>query len=253
MAQTIQSLDRGLKILEILGKSNKPLSLNEISEHFDIDRSSIFRLLGTLIANNFVHQDQETKKYILGFKIMELSGAFGEQTNIEQSLRPVLKSVCEKTHQNSHMALLDGNEVVFIAVEQPKQNLSMHISVGMREPAHATALGKVLLAYKNKQELQLILRALNLKKYTQNTITSTSEYVKHLETIRKNNFALDNEEYRDGVMCIAAPVFNHKGTVEYSIGISGAKEQISRKHKEFANIIIDASRKMSQLLGYPQP
>ncbi len=253
MAQTIQSLDRGLKILNILGKSEKPLSLNEITAHFDIDRSSIFRLLGTLVQNNFVYQDSETKKYMLGFKIMELSGAFGEQTKIEKFLRPVLKYVSEKTMMNTHLAVLDGLEVVFIAVEQPRQNLSMHISVGTREPAFATALGKIFLAFTSENDLKNIILSVALKKYTANTITSRSEYQKHLQDIVRQKFAIDNEEYRKGIVCIATPVFNHRGAVEYSIGISGAKEQISPKIKEFISIIKEAGAEASRLLGMPSP
>ncbi len=251
MAQTIQSLDRGLKILHLLSKSNKPLSLNEITAHFDIDRSSIFRLLGTLVQNNFVYQDSETKKYMLGFKIMELSGAFGEQTKIETFLRPVLKSVSERTHQNTHLAILDGLEVVFIAVEQPRQNLSMHISVGTREPAWATALGKILLAFKPNDEFKRLMRSVSFKKFTPNTITSQSEYQNHLQEIVRHKYAVDNEEYRKGILCIAVPVFNHRGAVEYSIGISGAREQISPKIKEYISILKEAGNEASRLLGMP--
>ncbi|MCX7680255.1 MAG: IclR family transcriptional regulator [Spirochaetes bacterium] len=251
MAQTIQSLERGLKILDILRKSEKPLSLNQIAAHFNIDRSSIFRLLATLAHHNFVHQDPETKKYSLGFKIMELSGAFGEQTKIEIFLRPILKTVCEKTNQNAHLAILDRNEVVFIAVEQPRQNLSMHISVGTREPAFPTALGKVLLAFQNEDVVKKIVRSVTLKKYTQNTITSHTHYLKHLQEIIQQRFAIDNEEFRKGIICIAAPVFNHRGIVEYSIGISGTKEQINSKRKEYISIVKDASLEASRLLGMP--
>ncbi len=251
MAQTIQSLDRGLKILEILGKSDKPLSLNEITEYFDIDRSSIFRLLGTLIAHNFVHQDPDTKKYMLGFKIMELSGAFGEQSKIETFLRPVLKYVCEKTQQNTHLAMLHGQDVVFIAVEQPRNSLSMHISVGTREPAYATALGKVLLAFMPQPEKEMLLREVTLQKYTSKTITSVAVYKKHLEAIVNTKYAIDNEEYRLGVVCIAAPVFNHRGVVEYSIGISGSREQVCPKLDEYISVVKDAGAEASRLLGMP--
>lgn len=249
MAQTIQSLDRGLKILEILGKSERPLSLNEITEYFDIDRSSIFRLLGTLVAHNFVYQDPETKKYILGFKIMELSGAFGEQTKIETFLRPVLKHICERTHQNTHLAMLHGKDVVFIAVEQPRSSLSMHISVGTREPAFPTALGKVLLAFMPQAEKEMLLRNVKLQKYTKKTITSIGAYKKHLDDIGNNKYAIDNEEYRLGVVCIAAPVFNHRGMVEYSIGISGSREQVCPKLDEYISIVKDAGAEASRLLG----
>ncbi|MEJ5362511.1 MAG: IclR family transcriptional regulator [Spirochaetota bacterium] len=251
MAQTIQSLDRGLKILEILGKSDRPLSLNEITEYFDIDRSSIFRLLGTLVTHNFVYQDPDTKKYMLGFKIMELSGAFGEQTKIETFIRPVLKYVCEKTQQNAHLAMLHGRDVVFIAVEQPRNSLSMHISVGTREPAYATALGKVLLAFMPQPEKEMLLRGVKLHKYTSKTITSIGAYKKHLADILNNKFAIDNEEYRLGVVCVAAPVFNHRGVVEYSIGISGSREQICPKLDEYISVVKDAGAEASRLLGMP--
>ncbi len=251
MAQTIQSLDRGLKILEILGKSDGPLSLNEITRYFDIDRSSIFRLLGTLVVHNFVYQDPDTKKYMLGFKIMELSGAFGEQTKIETFVRPVLKYVCEKTQQNTHLAMLHGRDVVFIAVEQPRNSLSMHISVGTREPAYATALGKVLIAFMPQHEKEMLLRDVKLHKYTSNTITSIAAYKKHLDDIMNNKFAIDNEEYRLGVVCIAAPVFNHRGVVEYSIGISGSREQILPTLDKYISVIKDAGTEASRLFGMP--
>ncbi len=252
MAKVIQSLERGLRILEILAKSDRPLSLNDITQHFSLDKSSIFRLLGTLVSYNFVYQDPDTKKYMLGFKIMELSGAFGEQTKIETFLRPVLKYVCEKTHQNTHLAVLNGQEVVFIAVEQPRNNLSMHISVGTREPAFPTALGKVLLAFMETKEKESFFKEIRLKKYTDNTITSVSNYKKHLDQIVYNKYALDNEEYRQGVVCIAAPVFNNRGIAEYSIGISGSKEQVLPHLKEYIAIIKDAGTEASRLLGMPQ-
>ncbi|MCX8124904.1 MAG: IclR family transcriptional regulator [Spirochaetes bacterium] len=252
MAKVIQSLERGLRILEILAKSDRPLSLNEITKHFSIDKSSIFRLLGTLVSYDFVHQDPDTKKYTLGFKIMELSGAFGEQTRIETFLRPVLKYVCEKTHQNTHLAVLHNQDVVFIAVEQPRNNLSMHISVGTREPAFPTALGKVLLAFMETKEKENILHSVRLKKYTDNTITSMSSYKKHLAQIVRDKYAMDNEEYRAGVICIAAPVFNHRGIAEYSIGISGSKEQVLPHINEYIAIIKDAGVEGSRLLGMPQ-
>ncbi|HQK07184.1 MAG TPA: IclR family transcriptional regulator [Spirochaetota bacterium] len=249
MAQLIQSLERGLRILEILGKSDKPLSLGEITQFFDIDKSSIFRLLSTLTQNNFVYQDAETKKYMLGFKIMELSGAFGEQTKIETFLRPVLKAVCDKTRQNTHLAILHGQEVVFIAVEQPRNGISMHISVGTREPVHATALGKVLIAFAQKNEQELLLQGISFTHYTPHTIVDGNEYRNHLISIVQNRYAVDDEEYRLGVVCIAAPVFNHRGEVEYSIGISGPKDQITPHIADYITVVQDAGAECSRLLG----
>lgn len=145
--------------------------------------------------------------------------------------------------------MLHGQDVVFITVEQPRSSLSMHISVGTREPAYSTALGKVLIALMPHKEKEVLLRNINSQKYTPKTITSIGAYKKHLDSVVHNKYAIDNEEYRLGVVCIAAPVFNHRGMVDYSIGISGSREQICPTLDEYISIVKDAGAQASRLLG----
>jgi DNA-binding IclR family transcriptional regulator len=247
---TIQSLDRGLKILAILGKSDKPMTINDITGHFDMDRSSIFRLVSTLLKNNFVSQDEETKKYTLGFRFMELAGAFNEQTQIETILRPIMNKICLTTRQNTHLAVLDGNEVVFIAVEMPRDTISMNISIGTREPSTATALGKIHLAFMDEKARKKIIEKSQLTAFTNNTITSKNAFIEHLEIVRNNKIAEDNEEYKSGIICFAAPVFNHRKEVMYSIGISGPSGIIKPHFKEFAELIKNSGIDASKKFGY---
>jgi len=250
LGKTIQSLERGLVILNIMGKAKKPLLLNEIAEHFDIDRSSVFRLVSTLVKNRYVNQNPDTKQYTLGNRILELSGAFSDSSYIESLIRPVLKSVLLKTQQNTHLAILDGQEVVFLAVEQPNDPITLNISVGTREPSIATALGKSLLAFLEPQKLDSFLAGTNLIQYTPKSIKTIAGLKKELAKVRKNRLAFDNEEYRSGINCFAAPIFNHQNNVPYSIGISGLRDIVKPHIEEYGEIVRLAGIEASELLGH---
>jgi len=250
---TIQSLERGLKSLSILGKSHRPLPLSEIAVHFKLDRSSVFRLISTLMKSDFVRQDPVTKRYSLGFRVLELAGAFSEYSNIESVIRPIMRRVCDATRQNTHLAVMDRSEIVFIAVEQPRESVSLNVSVGTREPAMVTALGRAFIAFLPASEMESAIAASSLKTYTRTTITDKDDLIVALQRVRKERLAYDNEEYKPGIACFAAPVFNHRREVLYTIGISGSAEMIRPRLKEYGNIVRLAGIEASSLLGCTEP
>jgi IclR family transcriptional regulator, KDG regulon repressor len=251
MAQTtIQSLDRGIQILGILGRAQGPLALSEIAEHFELDRSSVFRLLGTLVKHGLASQDAETKRYTLGVRIIELAGAFGEQAHLDR-VRPLLRKICTETRQNAHLAYLDRAEVVFVAVEQPRRGMSIHIPVGTREPAFCTALGKALLAFLGEKELDRALAATTWTCFTKKTPVTPAHLKKELDAVRRQMLARDVEEYRKGIVCYAAPVIDNRGEARYSVGISGQCDSMRPHAKAFSEIIREAGREASIILGFP--
>jgi IclR family transcriptional regulator, KDG regulon repressor len=247
---TIQALERGLVILDIIGKAGRPLLLNEIAEHFSIDRSSFFRLIGTLAQNGFVIQDPETKRYTIGYRILELSGCLSNQGYIENLIRPIMRRIVAATGQHTHLAVLDRNEVVFIAVEQPHDPLTLNITVGTREPAAVTALGKSLLAFTEPAELDQILAKTRFVPYTAKTTNSASELKKDLESVRTNRVAIDDEEYRPGIVCFAAPVFDYRNQACFSIGISGLRDAIQPHSKAYCDVVMQAGAEASTLMGH---
>ena len=253
MASTIQSLDRGLEILLIIGKSGKPLSLNDISEHFSLDRSSVFRLIQTLMKKGFVVQESETKRYALGFRVLELSGYFTEYGNIERLMRPILRRVATHTHQNTHLAILDGAEVVFIAVEQPRDKITLNLSVGNREPVAVTALGKALMAFMEDDELRRFAGTIRFRRYTGSSVMTRAALLEELGKVREERVAFDLEEYKKGIVCVAAPVMDHRRKIVYSMGISGPKELIMPHLDEYGHAVRDAGIEASSLMGCPEP
>ncbi|MBI9083625.1 MAG: IclR family transcriptional regulator [Desulfobacterales bacterium] len=247
---TIQSLERGLKILDILGQAGKPLLLGDIAGHFSIDRSSVFRLVSTLAKCGYVLQDPETKRYSIGFRVLALSGAVSSQSRIDDLVRPVMVDIVSKTGQNTHLAILDGTEVVFIAVDQPTAAVSLNITVGTREPASVTALGKSLIAFMPAEERKAFLSGIQFKKYTPKSITHASDLELNLEPVRKDRLATDDEEYRAGIVCFAAPVFDHLKQPRYAIGISGLRDAIKPREEKYREIVRQAGIHLSAQLGF---
>lgn len=245
----IQSLDRGLKILSILAEARGPLSLNEITEHFTIDRSSVFRLIATLIQNGYVRQDEDNKKYTLGFKIMEIAGTYESQMQIDSIIRPVMHRICDYTGQNTHVGILDHNEVVFIAVEQPVGMITINIAVGTREPAAPTALGKALIAFMTPGRRDTFLSHITLEPFTDNSIRSMDAYLETIDTIRETRIAFDREEYKEGISCIAAPILNNRNEAFFSIGISGPSDMVMPHIDDYAAFIKKAALEASSQLG----
>ncbi|HDP79308.1 MAG TPA: IclR family transcriptional regulator [Spirochaetes bacterium] len=251
MATTIQSLERGLEILGILARSGQSLSLNEIAGHFTIDRSSVFRLITTLVKARYVRQDPVGKRYSLGYRVLVLAGSFSEQSHIESAVRPVMRRVLESTRQNTHLAVLDGGDVVFIAVEQPRAAITMNATIGGREPAPVTALGRAFMAFVSPAEQDAIIASSPLKKYTPATVKSSRELKKILADIRERRLAFDNEEYKQGVVCFAAPILDHRRQVIFSIGISGPRNLIEPHAEDYGSIVRNAGIEVSGMLGFP--
>ena len=247
----IQSLDRGLQILIILGKSGAPLSLNDIAAHFDIDRSSVFRLITTLIKNGFVVQDPDNKKYSIGFRVLELAGSFESLTRVDSIIRPVLHCLCGETRQNTHLGILDGNEVVFIAVEQPRDSVSMNLAVGTREPAAPTALGKAIIAFLRPELKKSFLESITLSRYTEKSIMEKKAYLEIIEEVNRGRIAFDDEEYKPGIVCMAAPILNGRKEALFSLGISGPRDMIVPRRDELAELVRKAGIEASVLLGGP--
>ena len=166
-----------------------------------LDTRSSFRLISTLVKNEFVVQHPETKRYSPGYHILEISGAFNTFSYTENLIQHLMKRIQAATNQNTHLAVIDGSEVLSLAVEQPRDHLSLNLSAGTREPGVVTALGKDILAFMPAEEVKSILTKFKYKKYTNKSVGSAAELKKNLEQVRRGYLAVDNEEYRSGIIC----------------------------------------------------
>ena len=247
----IQSLDRGLFLLDTIAESHEDMSLKELKDRLDIDKSSIFRLLATLVNKGYVEQDSLTRRYKLGLKILALSNSLYSRLRMSEQTRPYLKELASETGETSHLALCSNYESVLIDQEIGSELVSVNTQLGRREPLHATALGKVLLASFSKEEFETFISSNGIATYTPNTKTDKAALKKEIEKVRKAGFAIDDEEYKNGIRCIASPVHDSKGLTIAAIGISGPKERIPKSRiGELAKIVRMTAEKVSAKLGF---
>ncbi|MCX8116656.1 MAG: IclR family transcriptional regulator [Desulfobacterota bacterium] len=251
----VQSIERMSLILDILGQNPQGISLGELSSKVNLPKGTTHRLLSSLAYLGYVRQDEKTRYYLLGFKLVELGNILLNQLDLRKEAEPFLKELAEKTKETIHMVILDHNEVVYIEKVEGDHNpsgLKMASRIGLRNPAHSSAVGKVLLAHFSEEELNQFLKGKELQKRTENTITDVAQLKDHLKIVRSQGYAIDNEENEKGVRCIGAPIYDRTGRPVAAISISGPAFRITKKlaQEVLKKEVMETASKISQRLGY---
>ncbi|HHV58124.1 MAG TPA: IclR family transcriptional regulator [Firmicutes bacterium] len=246
----VQSVNRALAILEALQAAGEGLGVTEIGTRVGLHKSTVYRLLATLARHGYVEQDPATERYSLGLKLVELGTAVLERLELRDLARPYLKRLMEASQEVAHLVVLQDGEVVYIDKVECPGPVKMYSQLGRRAPAHATAVGKVLLAFLPKAQVDAIL-ARGLPRLTPHTITDPERLRRELRLIRERGYALDNEENELGIRCVAGPIFNHTGQVVAAFSISGlALRLLPAKLEELGGLVRETSREISARLGY---
>ena len=247
----VQSLDRALKILDILRTKRQGFGVTEISREMDLNKTSVYRMLSTFVRHGYVEQDQETERYKLGYKILELSSSLLESIDLRTEAQPFLRELEQLTNEVIHLIVYDRGEVVYIEKLEGNETLRMHSKVGSRVPIHCTSAGKAILAYLPQEEVMKIFDKCDFDEHTPFTITDKEVLYDHLIEVRKKGYALDLEENELGITCIATPIFDHTGQVIGATSVSGTTMRMTQERlEELKEIIMDVGKKISMRLGY---
>jgi IclR family KDG regulon transcriptional repressor len=241
----IQSLARGLKILELLAQAETGVGITELAEALGVDKSSASRLAQTLAAYGFAEQDTDTRRYFVGPQIMRLSRSVLSRMPLRDQAKPFLRQLVERTGECAHLAILAQGQALYIDQVESLSSLRVTTGIGTLAPLHCTALGKSLLAF-NSEPLPS-----DLPVFTPRTISDQETLRTHLEQTRRQGYAVDDEEYEYGVRCVAAPVFDFRGKVVGAIGISGPAGRVGLdKLAQFGAIVAEVSRALSDRLSF---
>ena len=246
----IQSLDRGIQLLEIISQAKEPMGLSELSEMLNVDRSTVHRLLGTLQKRNFVVQDPVSKRYSLGLKVIELSRRALDGINFRAIAKPYLKRLSKETGESTNLFILTNNHAVCVDYEASPSPLAVTNDTGIIYIMHATAGGKVLLAFMPEAVRQKIINSAPLTAFTPRTITDVNSLLMQLQQIRQQGYAIDDEERYVGVRCISAPIFDHTRKNIAGISMSGPASRVTLDRiSELAQFVMRAANDISNELG----
>lgn len=241
----IQSLARGLKILDILGESPSGVSVTELAEQLNLDKGSASRLVATLANYAYAEKDPVSRRYSLGPQVVTLSRSLLAKLPLREVAKPFLRELMEKSGECAHVAILSQGKVLYIDQVESAASLRVNAEIGSLSPLHCTALGKSLLAFGRNPMPQ------KLERFTENTLITPDALRKNLELVREQGYALDNEEFDLGVRCIAAPVFDYRDKVIGSIGISGPVTRMTAKAMpHFAELVIKVSQNLSEKMRF---
>lgn len=249
----IQSLDRGLIIMEALSRSQELMGLPELAELLGVDPSTVYRLLGTLLNRGFVIQDPISKKYSIGLKVIELSRRAIDSVQIRVTSKPYIRQLVAETGESTNLAIFSDKSAICIDHKTSPSPLAVTNEIGEPFIYHATAMGKVILAFQPDDIQEEILSNYTFERFTPNTISSAMMLSAQIESIQKNYFAVDDEERFIGVRCIAAPIFDYTEKMIASIGITGPSSRLTLDRlPELITQVKHAANEISRKSGFPQ-
>jgi IclR family transcriptional regulator, acetate operon repressor len=248
----IQSLDRGLVILEAVARSSDPVPLSQLTDLLGIDRSSVFRLANTLKRRGFLTNPGGRKDYILGPAIGRLSRQLDWSKMLISVCHERLKALASKTNETAHLAVREGKHALFIDHHAAVNHIVAVVGqTGELVPLYCTAHGKALLADFTRAELEAVFGPKPLRAYTNQTIVSLNDLGAACAEIKARGFALDDEEFYEGIRCAAAPIRDKDGVIVGSIGISAP---VARFPKERESICAaQVSEVANQISGMLNP
>jgi DNA-binding IclR family transcriptional regulator len=247
-----KSAGRALDILSAISDAPGGVTFGELTTRLELPKSSVFEVLEVLLQRRFVQMDPESRRYTLAIRAWEVGARYLGQHDLASEAQPFMKAVVAELNETVQLAVLDGMDNVYIAKVDCSHPVRLQSAVGKRLPAHATGLGKALLAALPAEELEQRLDAAVLTGYTTRTITDRARLTAQLEAIRKAGFAVDDQEYTPGLRCVAVPVRDHRGV---AVAALSASVPMMRAHLsplwKALMLVAGASMRISERVGAP--
>lgn len=249
---SIQTVEHALDVLEQFLCNVDELSISELSKLLRLNKNNVFRLLATLETRQYIEQDKNTENYRLGLKNLELGQKVVKQTSLQRESRSVLEELVRKCNETSDVAILHGGDVHCLGVVESTHPVRVVPRIGFKLPAYCTAAGKVILAIKAEEKADVITSIKEFRKYTPNTITEFSKFVRVLSRIAERGFAVEDEELNLEVRSVATPIFDYTRCVVGAVSVLGPTNRFnkSRIHEELVPLVKSAAEEISLRLGY---
>ncbi|HET8577223.1 MAG TPA: IclR family transcriptional regulator [Methylomirabilota bacterium] len=251
---TISTLDRAMRILHAFSTEDAELSISDLSRRLGIHKSIVSRMVASLRMWRFLEQDPETKRIRIGPGAFQLGTLFVNREPVSRIAFPQLGLLVAQTRQSAHVAVLDKPHLLVVASVESPQALRVILRVGERRHLHATAAGKILLAYGRAGLLEEVVAAVGLPPLTQETITSRADLERHLLTVRNEGIAWNCEESTRGAGAVAAPIFAAGGAIAAALCTVFPLSVVDEK--ELTGIgerVREAARRISTLMGGTAP
>ena len=246
---SIQSVDRAITLLEAIAEAGGETTLTELSRHTKLNISTCHHLLSTLVTRGYVAKVPVRRSYALGARIHYLCNA-SLQVDLPARAAPFIEQINERTGETVHLAVLQGDAMMKIAKRESRHPVRVDTgALGKSDAPHATATGKAMLAWLPEDDMRRVLSN-GLPRFTAKTITEWPALIEALRHVRRNGYAMDDEEYQPGVICVGAPIRDHNGAVVGAISASTPTMRANNDHLALVREqVVSAVRALSADLG----
>ncbi len=251
----VPGLQRGLRVLEILGAAAEPMTLSEIARKMELSRSSAFRLVYTLRHMGFLKEAAQKNTFTLGARVLNLGFAYLNQLPITSIARPHLSALRDVTGVSTHLSVLEGQDVLYLGSHQARTGFVSNMVTGTRTDAYASAIGWCLLSSKSDAELAAFCDGLEMKALTEHTPTSFAGLKARVDEVRANGFIFSRGFHEPGGSSVAVPVRDNSGAVVACVNISGPDSgfEFDRIDSFYVPETRACALRISRELGYGGP
>jgi DNA-binding IclR family transcriptional regulator len=248
----IQSVSHALDVLEQFRGESEEIGVTELSKRLKLHKNNVFRLLATLESRDYIEQNKVTENYRLGLKCLQLGEAYVRQVGFLDQAKLILRELVKGTQESAFAALRKGMEIVPLDFVEPERIVRVVPFVGATLPLHATAAGKVHLAFESEGEFKETLPE-TLKQYTRSTISDRAQLMREVGEVSEKGYAVDLGEYIEDVCCASVPVRDYARSLVGSLSVAGPSYRLTpdKMEKEIIPRVLEGGKELSRRLGFP--
>jgi DNA-binding IclR family transcriptional regulator len=247
---SVPPVERALKLLHYIGEGQRARNLSTVSRDLGINRTTLIRLIHTLVEHRMIEEIDDGAGYRLGAGLVSLGAQAIQGRDIAQVCQPILRNLCEATGMSAHLGVLDGRDVIYLGREAPNSHLVSNVRTGSRLPAHASSIGRAILAEYTETQLRQIFSDETLSQATDKTPQTVEAILGQVRRDKAAGFAWSEGNFEAGIGSCAAAVFDHTGQVVGGINVSGPEARFSDRDPALIDAVTSSAREASRAMGY---
>ncbi|MDF1535733.1 MAG: IclR family transcriptional regulator [bacterium] len=248
----IHSVDHAFDVLEAFRADEPELGVTQLAKTLNLHKNNVFRILATLEGRGYVEQNPRTGNYRLGLKAFEAGQAYLRHTSLLSVSHPQMEALTAQLRENTYLSVLRGTHVFYLDEIVADQTIQVISRLGTSVSPHCTATGKIFLAFIGEAVSDELIKSMVLQKLTPNTITDKRKLKAATRDVARNGFAVDNEEWNEGLKCVAAPILDYYGKIQGALSVSGPSDRLpeQRVEGEIVPAVMECAVEISRKLGH---
>ncbi len=247
----VQSIQRAFDILEVLATERDGMGVTQLGEKLDLHKSTVHRLLNTMMSLGYIDKKPITGVYCLGMKFVELASLYLGSVELKAEANYYIREYIDRIGLPIQMAILSDGEALYIEKVEQANSIRIYAEIGRRVPVHCSSVGRALVFDHTDEEIAELYKDKEMKKFTPETMTNIDDLIKEVQISRERGWSFNKGEFEDDVKSVAAPIYDYRGVIIAAIGSPYRENPANpRNPAEIAELICELAKTISKRMGY---